>query len=255
MVHWLSMYFLAWILSTALIIYVWSFQNFSLNIRSLTGATKLCKSFELKAGFIFLTASQAHFDFECPISVFLNKNCLLRLLVSILSLSVTIKFLPLAVDIPIKAKFFKNSHPKAPAPIMKILDSSIFFWISLPYIAIWSSYLLFFKVRSTLSPKLATVSKKSNKSHWLMGVYFPVYLTISWANTPPKKAHTGEISARLQAATWAGIFSSQSCTPENQLSLPSFASLEFWSYNSFVLLTISSTWDLLFNSGRDLFFE
>ena len=88
-----------------------------------------------------------------------------------------------------------------------------------------------------------------------MGVYFPVNLTISWANTPPKKAHTGDISAFDQDAIWKGIFSSQSWTPWNQLSFPSLASFELLSYISFVLLTISFTWDKLFNSGKDLFLE
>ena len=138
-----------------------------------------------------------------------------------LSLSVTTTSLPLVTETPIKAKFFKNSQPRAPAPIMKMFESSIFFCISLPNIAIWSSYLVPFKVLSTFSPRLATVSKKSNNSHWLIGVYFPVNLTISCETTPPRKAHTGEISARAQDAILNGIVSFHSWTPANQLHFPS----------------------------------
>ena len=221
---------------------------------SFSGPTLLCKSLQLKAEFIFFTAMQAHLDFEWPISFFLNKNWRFKLLVSILSLSVTTTSFPLLIDIPIKAKFFKNSHPRAPAPIIKMFESSIFFCISFPYIAIWSSYLVPFKVLSTLSPRLATVSKKSNNSHWFIGVYFPVNLTISWETTPPKKAQTGDISALAHEAILNGIFSSQSWTPANQFNFPSFDNLEYSSYNSFVLFTISSAWALLLNSGSSFFF-
>jgi hypothetical protein len=80
-----------------------------------------------------------------------------------------------------------------------------------------------------------------------------VNLTISCDTIPPKKAHTGEISARAHDATFNGTVSVHSWTPANQFNFPSFDNLEYSSYNSLVLFTISSAWALLLNSGRALF--
>ena len=169
-----------------------------------------------------------------------------------LSLSVTIISFPFEVDIPIRAKIFKYSCPNAPAPIKNILVSSIFFWISLPKIAIWSSYLEFFNCLSTFLPKFSTISKKSKINHWFIGIYNPVYFIISCDTIPPKKEHIGDICALAQLATISGIFCSHFCIFLSQIRFPFFLSS---SYNSFVLFTISSTWDLLFNSGKELFLE
>ena len=83
-----------------------------------------CKSSHLNFSFICLAELTAIFDLLLPTSVFLNKNCLLRLLISILSLSVTITLFEEygEVAIPIKEKIFKNSHPRAPAPIINIFN-------------------------------------------------------------------------------------------------------------------------------------
>ena len=254
-VHCLSIYWRAFILSTAFIINVLEFQKSSVKICSLSSDILICKFLQLKEGLIFLIVSVAHFDFDLPISSFRNKNWLLKLLISILSLSVIINCLSLEVDIPIKEKFFKNSHPSAPAPIKKIFDSSIFFWISFPKIAIWSSYLEFFKFLSTFSPNFSIVSKKSKTSHWFIGIYFPVYLIISWETIPPKKEQRGDISALAQEAISLGISSSQSYIYENQGSFPFWLSLLFLWYNSLVFIMIWSILFLLFNSGKELFLE
>ena len=132
----LSIYFLASILSTAFIIKFCSFQKFSSKIISFSGPTLDCLSIQLKFSFIFFASLQAHFDLDLPTSHFLNKNCLFKLLISIKSLSVTNTFPTLLVDIPIKEKFLRNSHPNAPAPIIKMFKSDNFFCISLPNIAI-----------------------------------------------------------------------------------------------------------------------
>ena len=86
-------------------------------------------------------------------------------MISILSLSVKITFLSLCVAIPIKEKFFKNSHPKAPAPIIKIFNSDNFSCILFLKIAICSSYLEFFKALSISLGKFSIISEASNQNH------------------------------------------------------------------------------------------
>ena len=65
-------------------------------------------------------------DLDFPTFFFLNKNCLLKFDISILSLSVTVNLEFLSEQNPIIAKFFKNSQPVAPAPTIKILFFLIF---------------------------------------------------------------------------------------------------------------------------------
>jgi len=67
---------------------------------------------------LFLTLAP-HKLFALLISVFLNKNCLLKLLFSILSISVMWTCPPSPHPTPIKAQFFNISQPMAPAPTRK----------------------------------------------------------------------------------------------------------------------------------------
>ena len=77
--------------------------------------------------FIIFACLEAIFDFDFPISLFLNKNCLFKLDVSIKSLSVIVVMDLSFIEIPIKAKILRNSHPNAPAPIINIFKSFYFF--------------------------------------------------------------------------------------------------------------------------------
>uniref|UniRef100_A0A0A9DU93 Uncharacterized protein n=1 Tax=Arundo donax TaxID=35708 RepID=A0A0A9DU93_ARUDO len=56
-----------------------------------------------------------------------NRNWRLRLLFSMTSSSVIVSFPLQLQDTPIKSRFFKNSHPRAPDPTMNILASCSFF--------------------------------------------------------------------------------------------------------------------------------
>ena len=82
---------------------------------------------QLKSLFNFFIDSQDTSAFGLPIELLLNKNCLFKFDNSILSLSVIYKFLFLFVDTPIAENVLRNSHPKAPAPIIKIFASDNFF--------------------------------------------------------------------------------------------------------------------------------
>jgi len=74
----------------------------------------------------------AHSDFECPTFGFLNKNYLFKFEISIWSSSVRVILPDLSVAKPIKANYFINSQPKAPAPIIKQLIFETFSWYSIP---------------------------------------------------------------------------------------------------------------------------
>ena len=52
-----------------------------------------------------MACSDAILDFDLPIFLFLNKNCLFKFDISIKSLSVIIVFLSFSVDIPIMKNF------------------------------------------------------------------------------------------------------------------------------------------------------
>lgn len=75
-----------------------------------------------------------------PILMSLNKNCRLRLLFSMTSSSVTVTVPVGEVATPIMAKFFRNSHPKAPAPTRNSFRSWICCCIPRPKTATWLSY-------------------------------------------------------------------------------------------------------------------
>ena len=83
----LSIYFLA---STEFIVYIvkfWLFQNSSLKVFSVSSHIFVCSHSEWKLGFISWRTSAAMIDFNFPTSFFLNKDSLLNLDISILSLS------------------------------------------------------------------------------------------------------------------------------------------------------------------------
>ena len=69
-----------------------------------------------------------------------KRNCLLRLLFSMTSSSVTVT-VPAPEATPIMAKFLRNSQPRAPAPTKKSCRSPSFFCMVRPKTAIWASYL------------------------------------------------------------------------------------------------------------------
>lgn len=75
-----------------------------------------------------------------PTSAVLNKNCLLRLLFSIVSISVIVKWPLGPVPKPIMDQFLSISQPMAPAPTKNSLVLAIFSWNSRPKTAIWPSY-------------------------------------------------------------------------------------------------------------------
>ena len=106
-------------------------------------------------------------------------------------------------EMPIIAKFFKYSHPAAPAPTKNRFNSSNFFWISLPNIDICSSYLeLIGSLLISFSFKFLTKYSNSNQVYWLNGVNIPVYLIISCAITQPKNETNEEISSLDQSPIW-----------------------------------------------------
>ena len=124
--HWLSIYCLALTLSTAFTTKFKPVQKSSLKKSSLSGPTLILTLSNFASEFILLPTSQATSLLFLPTCCFLNKNCLLRLLISILSSSVHI-ILPFPVVLtPISANIFMNSQPKAPAPIKNELDSLAF---------------------------------------------------------------------------------------------------------------------------------
>ena len=141
--HCSEIYFLASKLSTAITTASCFLKNFLLNILFVFSDTIFWEYWQLILLFIFLIEFTAHSAFNFNISLFLNKNCLLKFDFSILSWSATINFEFLFVDIPIIAKYFNNSHPTAPAPIKNIFKSSKFFWVFSPKIEIWWLYLDF----------------------------------------------------------------------------------------------------------------
>lgn len=117
--HWSSIYCLAFTLSTALTIMSRLYQNYSLKYYSVSGPTFNLIDYSFECLFIFLPMWHATSLLFLPTWFFLNKNCLFKLLISILSSSVH-KTRPLsAVPKPISANIFINSQPSAPAPTRK----------------------------------------------------------------------------------------------------------------------------------------
>mgnify|MGYP006928489034 FL=1 len=122
--HCWSTYCLAFTLSTALTTKLSPVQKSSLKNYSFSDDTLNFNDSKRDWGFIFIPTPHAVWLLFCPTCCFLNKNCLFKLLISMLSSSVT-KHFPLPdVEAPIKANILMNSHPKAPAPITKELE----FW-------------------------------------------------------------------------------------------------------------------------------
>jgi len=76
----------------------------------------LVKEVTFISGILYIINYAATSALYFPISFYLNKNWRFKLLMSIVSRSITVISLN-----PDKAKFFKISHPKPPAPITKIL--------------------------------------------------------------------------------------------------------------------------------------
>ena len=130
------MYCLAFMLSTALMITSFDVQNLSSKNSSVSGQTLSFCDWKLHSGLIFLQIEQATSLLFFPMCYFLNKNCLFKLLISMLSSSVqvTIEFSLLLQ--PIKLNIFKNSQPRAPAPTKNMFDFSTFFINSSPKI-VW----------------------------------------------------------------------------------------------------------------------
>lgn len=121
--HLLSTYLLAYTLSKAFATIVSPSKNWSLNMSEVPSWTlsSLASICPFNSGFIYIAAAAAVDDLGLRICFSLNKNYLLRLETSMTSGSVRI-ILPL-VPSPIIAKFFNNSHPIAPAPTIKSLQS------------------------------------------------------------------------------------------------------------------------------------
>jgi len=120
--HCWSTYCLALTLSTALTTKLSPVQKPSLKNSSFYWPTLNLSDSKWLWGFILLPTPQAVSDLLLPTCCFLNKNCLLRLLISMLSSSVTKTFPLPDVEAPIKANILMNSHPKAPAPITNELE-------------------------------------------------------------------------------------------------------------------------------------
>ena len=123
--HWPSTYCLALTLSTAFTTKSRLVQKLSLKMCSFSGAALAFNDSNLTSLFIFLPTLQAVSHLLDPTCSLLNKNCLLRLLISILSSSVTV-ILPPLVESPINENILINSHPSAPAPITNELDLNAF---------------------------------------------------------------------------------------------------------------------------------
>lgn len=76
-----------------------------------------------------------------PMCQLRNRNCRLRLLFSMTSSSVTVTSPASPQAMPIIAKFFRNSHPSAPAPTRNSFRDCSFCCRLRPMTAIWGSYL------------------------------------------------------------------------------------------------------------------
>lgn len=105
----------AFTLSTALRTTSSDSQKVSFYIFSVSLDTIYLCAVRFSDSLIFLASLHATSLLNWVTSEFLNRNCLFRLLTSILSLSVHYTLPPLDPK-PVKAKNFKNSHPRAPAP-------------------------------------------------------------------------------------------------------------------------------------------
>ena len=162
----------------------------------------------MKSGFISLPILHAVSDLEYPTLFFLKRNSLFKFDTSILSLSVHEINPSFEHPIPINVNCLINSHPKAPAPTKKYLCFCYFSRISVLNTIVWSSYLELLVVLVT-SPWGRDL-KKSKCNHWVIGVYFPVNLTTSWATTHPKNAATGEILALADLLTLLNMAASNS---------------------------------------------
>ncbi|PKI51286.1 hypothetical protein CRG98_028315 [Punica granatum] len=123
----MSMWYLALTLSKALMTTLKFSQKESSNTFSVSGPTRFCNASILRRGLIDAAAAAATVDLACPIFQSRKRNCLLRLLFSITSSSVTVSFPRSPHDTPIRATFFKNSQPNAPDPTINTLASSSFF--------------------------------------------------------------------------------------------------------------------------------
>ncbi|BAT03351.1 Os07g0692950 [Oryza sativa Japonica Group] len=123
----MSIYILALTLSSALMTTSKPSQNVSWNTFSVSGQARFWRASIQRLGLIALAAAAATVDFACLIFQSRNRNWRLKLLFSMTSSSVIVSF-PLGLqDTPIKARFFKNSHPRAPDPTTKVFASSSFF--------------------------------------------------------------------------------------------------------------------------------
>lgn len=118
--HWLSINYLAFMLSTALTIKSIPYQNSSLKYYSTSGLTFNLTDLNLQLLLIWWPILQATSLLFLPTWCFLNKNCLFKLLISMLSSSVHITLPSFSVLNPIKANILINSQPNAPAPIKNV---------------------------------------------------------------------------------------------------------------------------------------
>jgi len=125
------MKFLALTLSTAFSTMSSESQNVSLYTLSVSLETIYLCAVKFKSELILVASRHATSLLNLVTSVFLNRNCLFRLLTSILSLSVHYTLPPLDPK-PVSAKNFKNSHPRAPAPTKNKLVLCIFSTNDLP---------------------------------------------------------------------------------------------------------------------------
>lgn len=115
--HCPSTYCLAFTLSTALTTKSRLVQKSSLKTCSFYGLTLAFRDSYFVSEFIVLPTLQAVSHLFFPTCCLLNKNCLFKLLISMLSSSVTINFPFPFVEKPINENILMNSHPRAPAPI------------------------------------------------------------------------------------------------------------------------------------------
>ena len=112
----------------------------SLKKFSVSGATLDSYEMAEKAGFMAFAAFTAVVDLRQLISLNRKRNCRLKLLFSIISMSVTCVMPADEVEIPIMAQFLIISQPIAPAPTRNVFSLLNFSCTSCPYTAIWESY-------------------------------------------------------------------------------------------------------------------
>lgn len=129
--HCKSTYCRALILSTALTTKLRLFQKSSLKNYSFSGETFNFKDLKFVFQLILPPIEQAISLLFLPTCSFRNKNCLFRLLISILSSSVTyVRWL--FCPRPINENILINSQPSAPEPIIKDVQSAASFMKSSP---------------------------------------------------------------------------------------------------------------------------